>query len=180
MDDSSNTNSCPFTIHVKGAAEQIAGGVALALALPEPRPAGGGVQFERLGLLPPGDLQGMVEERRLLDRVAVHVEENLCPQPVELGIVEVLSLRPAYAPAGDDAQKGARQQSGEARYASDGQSHADAGAAVSHARNTHVSSGMTAHVMRATLSSVVITRRGRSGTKLSNGATKTAVRATSG
>jgi hypothetical protein len=41
----------------------------------------------------PGDLQGLAEERlRLLDRIAVGVEENLCPQPVELGIVEVLSL----------------------------------------------------------------------------------------
>jgi hypothetical protein len=34
--------------------------------------------------LPPGDLQGLAEERlRLLDRIAVCVEENLCPQPVE-------------------------------------------------------------------------------------------------
>src|SRR5436190_21667061 len=73
--------------------EEGAGRVALALAPPEPRQAGGGAQLERLGLLPPGDLQGLVEERlRLLDRIAVHVEENLGPQPVELGIVPVLSL----------------------------------------------------------------------------------------
>jgi len=73
--------------------EEGAGGVALALALPEPRQAGGGAQLERLGLLPPGDLQGLAEERlRLLDRIPVHVEENLGPQPVELGIVVVLSL----------------------------------------------------------------------------------------
>ncbi len=71
----------------------IAGGVALALALPEPRQAGGGAQLERLGLLPPGDLQGLVEERlRLRGRIGVHVEENLRPQPVQLGIVVVLSL----------------------------------------------------------------------------------------
>jgi hypothetical protein len=35
--------------------EEGAGGVALALALPEPRQAGSGAQLERLGLLPPGD-----------------------------------------------------------------------------------------------------------------------------
>ena len=52
-----------------------------------------GAQLDRLGLLPPGDLQGLVEERlRLLDRIAVQVEENLCAQPVELGIVGVLPL----------------------------------------------------------------------------------------
>ncbi len=35
----------------------------------------------------------MAEERlRLLDRISVLVEENLCPQPVELGIGVVLSL----------------------------------------------------------------------------------------
>jgi hypothetical protein len=73
--------------------EESAGRVALALALPEPRQAGGCAQLERLGLLPPGDLQGLAEERlHLLDRIAVGVEENLCSQPVELGIVEVLSL----------------------------------------------------------------------------------------
>ena len=39
------------------------------------------------------DLQGLAQERlRFLDRIAVHVEENLGPQPVELRIVEVLSL----------------------------------------------------------------------------------------
>ncbi|HXQ21866.1 MAG TPA: hypothetical protein VN812_09335, partial [Candidatus Acidoferrales bacterium] len=54
-----------------------------------PRQAGGGAQLERLGLLPPGALQGPAEERlSLLDRSA----ENLCPQPVELGIEVVLSL----------------------------------------------------------------------------------------
>ena len=43
--------------------------------------------------MPPGDLQGLAEERlRRLDRIPVHVEENLGPQPVQLGIVEVLSL----------------------------------------------------------------------------------------
>src|SRR5439155_10695148 len=73
--------------------EERAGRVTLALALPEPRQAGGRAQLERLGLLPPGDLQGVAEERlRLLDRIPVHVEENLCSQPVELGIVVVLSL----------------------------------------------------------------------------------------
>ena len=52
----------------------------------------GGAQLERLGLLPTGDLQGLAEERlRLRDRIAVDVEENLCPQPVDLGIVVVLS-----------------------------------------------------------------------------------------
>src|SRR5439155_20563566 len=50
--------------------EERAGRVALALALPEPRQAGGGAQLERLGLLPPGDLQGVAEERlRLLGAV---------------------------------------------------------------------------------------------------------------
>ena len=38
--------------------QQIAGSVALALALPEPRQVRGGARLERLGLLPPGDLQG--------------------------------------------------------------------------------------------------------------------------
>jgi hypothetical protein len=66
----------------------------LALALPEPRQAGDGAQLERLDLLPPCDLQGSAEERfRLLDRIPVCVEENLGPQPVELGIVEVLAPR---------------------------------------------------------------------------------------
>jgi hypothetical protein len=60
--------------------EDGAGGVALALALPEPCQAGGGAQLEGLGLLPPGDLEGVVEKRlRLLNRVAVSVEENLSP-----------------------------------------------------------------------------------------------------
>src|SRR5437667_6938813 len=69
--------------------EEGAGFLALALALPEPRQGGGGAQLERLGLLPPGDLQGLAEERlRLLDRIAVDVEENLGPQPVQLGLVE--------------------------------------------------------------------------------------------
>ena len=73
--------------------EEGAGCGALALARPEARQAGGGAQLERLGLLPPGDLQGLAEERlRLLDRIAVPVEENLGPQPVQLGIVEVLAL----------------------------------------------------------------------------------------
>src|SRR5439155_2071541 len=58
--------------------EEGAGGVALTLALPEPRQASGGAQLERLGLLPTCDLQGVAEERlRLLDRIAVGVEENL-------------------------------------------------------------------------------------------------------
>src|SRR6267142_3456524 len=58
--------------------EESAGRVALALALPEPRQAGGGAQLERLGLLPPGDVPGVAEERlRLLERIAVHLEENL-------------------------------------------------------------------------------------------------------
>jgi hypothetical protein len=70
-----------------------AGGGALALALPKSRQAGGGAQLERLGLLAPCDPQGLAEERlRLLDRIPVCVEENLGPQPVELGIAEVLSL----------------------------------------------------------------------------------------
>ena len=52
--------------------EEGAGGVAFALALPEPRQAGGGAQLERLGLLASRDLQGLAEERLcLLDRVAV-------------------------------------------------------------------------------------------------------------
>src|SRR4029077_1549204 len=73
--------------------EEGAGLVALALTLPEPRQAGRGAQLEHLGLLPPGDLQGLIEERlRLVDRIAVHVEENLRPQPVQIGIVVVLSL----------------------------------------------------------------------------------------
>src|SRR6266480_3958746 len=73
--------------------EEGAGRVALALALPEPRQGGGGAQLERLGLLPPGDLEGLAQERlRLLDRIPVGVEENLRAQPVELGIVVVLSL----------------------------------------------------------------------------------------
>jgi len=73
--------------------EEGAGVVALALALPESREAGGGAQLERLGLLPAGDLQGLAQERlRLLDRIAVHVQKNLGPQPVQLGIVEALSL----------------------------------------------------------------------------------------
>src|SRR5439155_19875190 len=60
--------------------EEGAGSVALALALPQPRQAGGGAQLERLGLLPPGNLQGLAEERlRLLDRIAVGIEENLGP-----------------------------------------------------------------------------------------------------
>jgi hypothetical protein len=43
--------------------------------------------------LPPCDLQGLAEEHlRLLRHIAVCVEENLCPQPVELGIVVVLAL----------------------------------------------------------------------------------------
>ena len=46
--------------------EEGAGGVALALALPEPRQAGGGAQLERLGLLPPGDLQGLAGARCIL------------------------------------------------------------------------------------------------------------------
>ena len=61
--------------------------------MPEPRQAGGSAQLERLGLLAPGDLQRLIEERlRLLDGIAVHVEENLGPQPVQLGIVVVLAL----------------------------------------------------------------------------------------
>ncbi len=52
--------------------QQITGGGALALALPELREAGGGAQLERLGLLASRDLQGLAEERLcLLDRVAV-------------------------------------------------------------------------------------------------------------
>src|SRR5262245_84481 len=43
-----------------------AGGVALARALPEPREAGGGALLGRLGLLPPGDLQDLAEERLCL------------------------------------------------------------------------------------------------------------------
>jgi hypothetical protein len=74
--------------------EEGAGGGALALALPEARQAGGGAQLERLGLLPPGDLQGLAEERlRLFDRVPVPVEENLGPQSVELGVVVMTPLR---------------------------------------------------------------------------------------
>src|SRR6202158_1173091 len=73
--------------------EEGAGRIALGVALPESRQAGGGAQLERLGLLPPGDLQGLAEERlRLLDRIPVRVEENLGSQPVELGIVVVLAL----------------------------------------------------------------------------------------
>jgi hypothetical protein len=73
--------------------QQLAGGGALAPALPEARQSGGGAQLERLGLLPSRDLQRLVAKRlRLLDRSGVHVGENLCPQPVELGIVVVLSL----------------------------------------------------------------------------------------
>src|SRR6266550_6441342 len=54
--------------------EEGAGRVVLALALPEPRQAGGGAQLERLGLLPPCDLEGVAEERlRLLDRISVRV-----------------------------------------------------------------------------------------------------------
>ena len=54
--------------------EEGAGGVALAQALPEPRQAGGRAQLERLGLLLPGDLQGLAEKRlRLLDRIAIQV-----------------------------------------------------------------------------------------------------------
>src|SRR5438034_2369755 len=87
--------------------EEGAGRVALALALPEPRQAGGGAQLERLGLLPPGDLQGLAEERlRLLDRVAVHVEENLGPQPVQLGVVVVLALLPGLRNAESEYAEG--------------------------------------------------------------------------
>jgi hypothetical protein len=72
--------------------EEGAGSVALALALPEPRQTDRGPQLEQLGLLPLGDLQGSAEERlRLRGRIGVSVEEDLRPQSVELGIVEVLS-----------------------------------------------------------------------------------------
>src|SRR5882724_2685054 len=50
------------------------------------------IQLERPGLLPPGDLQELDEERLLLDRIPVRVEKNLLPQPMEFGILEVLSL----------------------------------------------------------------------------------------
>src|SRR5437762_5097303 len=87
--------------------EEGAGRVALALALPETRQTGGGAQLERLGLLPPGDLQGEFEalfcclltlDSRPFDGAQGRLltvdclQKNLCPQPVELGIVEVLSL----------------------------------------------------------------------------------------
>jgi hypothetical protein len=73
--------------------QEIAGCVTLAVALPEPRQAGGGAQLERPGLLPPGDLQSLVEEcLRLRDRIPVQVEENLGAEPEQLGIVVVLSL----------------------------------------------------------------------------------------
>src|SRR5207249_10775922 len=87
--------------------EEGAGGGALALALPEARQAGGGAQLERLGLLPPGDLQRLAEERlRLLDRMLVRVEENLCPQPVEIGVVVVLSLSFGERDAASESAQG--------------------------------------------------------------------------
>src|ERR1043166_6605987 len=71
--------------------EEGAGRVALALALPEPRQAGGGAQLERLGLLPPCDLEGKAEERlRLLDRIGVCVFLGFGPQPGGLGIGQFL------------------------------------------------------------------------------------------
>src|SRR3990172_5456241 len=86
--------------------EEGGGLFALALALPEPRQAGDGAQLERLGRLPPGDLQGLAEERlRLLDRIAVGVEKNLCPQPVELSIVVVLALLLGCERAGQGGTK---------------------------------------------------------------------------
>jgi hypothetical protein len=43
--------------------------------------------------LPPGDLQGLAEEHlRLQGCIAVCIDENLCPQPVEPGIGGVLSV----------------------------------------------------------------------------------------
>src|SRR5271157_1229456 len=73
--------------------EEGAGRVALALVLPEPRQAGRGAQLERLGLLSLCNLDRLAEKRlRLRGGIAVFVEENLGPQPVELGIPEVLSL----------------------------------------------------------------------------------------
>src|SRR5437773_8574936 len=73
---------------------------------------------------------------------------------VDLGAAE--SLRGAAASAGDDERAGTRQESAQACRAREEPPHA--GAEESQACKTRVSSGMTAHVMRATLSSVVITR----------------------
>jgi len=57
--------------------------------------------------LPPGDLERLAEERiRFLERVPFHNEENLGPQPVELGIVEVLSQSLRARDAGSERAHG--------------------------------------------------------------------------
>jgi len=57
--------------------------------------------------LPAGDLQGLAEERlRLRGGIAVQVEENFGVQPVELGIVEVLSLLLGLCDAASECAQG--------------------------------------------------------------------------
>ena len=86
--------------------EEGAGFIALALALPEPRQAGGGAQLERLGLLPPGYLQGLdgnaVEEAEALFGLlppyrsrSVDGRERICEQTGHYGFLAATDGRHA-------------------------------------------------------------------------------------